>query len=126
MVILGGMGSTVGVCLAAVLLTILPEWLRIVDDYPWLPEWLRPITENRMILYSLLLIILDAHAPAGTLRRGELQAKDGMSCALAATRRVTMQFGGLRCISDFSFSVDDGNSSASSARTAPAKRPSSI
>jgi branched-chain amino acid transport system permease protein len=65
MVILGGMGSTVGVCLAAVLLTILPEWLRMVDDYPWLPEWLRPITENRMILYSLLLIILMLTRPQG-------------------------------------------------------------
>jgi branched-chain amino acid transport system permease protein len=65
MVILGGMGSTVGVCLAAVLLTILPEWLRVVDDYPWLPEWLRPITENRMILYSLLLIILMLTRPQG-------------------------------------------------------------
>jgi branched-chain amino acid transport system permease protein len=65
MVILGGMGSTAGVCLAAVLLTILPEWLRMVDDYPWLPEWLRPITENRMILYSLLLIILMLTRPQG-------------------------------------------------------------
>ncbi len=34
MVILGGMGSTIGVCVAAILLTILPEWLRTVSDYP--------------------------------------------------------------------------------------------
>lgn len=65
MVILGGMGSTAGVCLAAVVLTILPEWLRVVDDYPWLPDWLRPITANRMILYSLLLIILMLTRPQG-------------------------------------------------------------
>src|SRR4030095_11228809 len=57
MLILGVMGSTVGVFLAAVLLTILPEWLRVVDDYPWLPEWLRPITENRMIFYFMLPLI---------------------------------------------------------------------
>lgn len=52
MVILGGMGNTVGVILAAVLLTILPEVLR-------------PIAEYRMIIYSLLLIILMLVRPKG-------------------------------------------------------------
>ncbi len=65
MVILGGMGSTVGVCLAAVLLTILPELLRYVSKIEALPEWLREISENRMILYSLLLIILMLTRPQG-------------------------------------------------------------
>ena len=45
MVILGGMGNTIGVIAAAILLTILPEVLRPVEDY-------------RMIIYSLLLIVL--------------------------------------------------------------------
>ncbi|MEO7933125.1 MAG: branched-chain amino acid ABC transporter permease [Chthoniobacterales bacterium] len=65
MVILGGMGSTVGVCLAAVLLTILPEFLRKVSHYEWLPDWFRHVAENRMILYSLLLIILMLTRPQG-------------------------------------------------------------
>ncbi len=65
MVILGGMGSTVGVCLAAVLLTILPELLRFVSRIDGLPEWFRHVTENRMILYSLLLIILMLTRPQG-------------------------------------------------------------
>jgi branched-chain amino acid transport system permease protein len=52
MVILGGMGNTVGVILAATLLTVLPEFLR-------------PIQEYRMILYSLLLIILMLTRPQG-------------------------------------------------------------
>lgn len=52
MVILGGMGNTIGVILAAVLLTLLPELLR-------------PIAEYRMILYSLLLIILMLLRPQG-------------------------------------------------------------
>jgi branched-chain amino acid transport system permease protein len=73
MVILGGMGSTAGVCFAAVLLTILPEWLRAVAGYPWLPEWLRPIAENRMILYSLLLVILMLTRPQGLF--GEISLK---------------------------------------------------
>ena len=52
MVILGGMGNTVGVILAAVLLTLLPELLRGFADY-------------RMILYSLLIIVLMILRPQG-------------------------------------------------------------
>jgi branched-chain amino acid transport system permease protein len=52
MVILGGMGNTVGVIIAAVLLTLLPEFLR-------------PVAEYRMIIYSLLLIILMLTRPHG-------------------------------------------------------------
>jgi branched-chain amino acid transport system permease protein len=65
MVILGGMGSIVGVCIAAVLLTILPELLRYVSRIEALPEWLRQMAENRMILYSLLLIVLMLLRPQG-------------------------------------------------------------
>ncbi len=61
MVILGGMGNTVGVILAAVILTLLPELLR-------------PIAEYRMIIYSLLLTILMLVRPQGlfTWKRGKL------------------------------------------------------
>ena len=52
MVILGGMGNTIGVIIAAVLLTLLPEVLR-------------PVAEYRMMLYSLLLIILMLTRPQG-------------------------------------------------------------
>src|SRR5882757_3405818 len=52
MVILGGMGNTLGVILAAILLTLLPELLR-------------PIAEYRMIIYSLLLIVLMILRPQG-------------------------------------------------------------
>ena len=65
MVILGGMGSTAGVCLAAVILTILPELLRAVSGYSWLPEQVRHLAENRMILYSILLIVLMLNRPQG-------------------------------------------------------------
>ena len=58
MVILGGMGNTTGVVLAAILLTLLPEFLR-------------PIAEYRMMIYSLLLIVLMLTRPQGlfTFRR---------------------------------------------------------
>ena len=52
MVILGGMGDTPGVIMAAILLTVLPEVLRSVDEY-------------RMVLYSLLLIVLMLVRPKG-------------------------------------------------------------
>ena len=52
MVILGGMGNTIGVVLAAVLLTLLPEVLR-------------PVAEYRMIIYSFLLIVLMIVRPQG-------------------------------------------------------------
>ena len=52
MVIMGGMGNTLGVILAAILLTLLPELLR-------------PVAEYRMIIYSLLLIVLMLVRPQG-------------------------------------------------------------
>ena len=65
MVILGGMGSTAGVVLAAVLLTLLPEFLRAISHSTWIPIPLQPWLENRLILYSLLLILLMLSRPQG-------------------------------------------------------------
>lgn len=52
MVILGGMGRTVGVIAAAILLTLMPEFLREFSEY-------------RMIIYALLIILLMLLRPAG-------------------------------------------------------------
>ncbi len=52
MVILGGMGNTPGVIAAAIVLTLLPEWLR-------------PVAEYRTVIYSLLLIVLMLTRPQG-------------------------------------------------------------
>lgn len=64
-VILGGMGNTPGVILAAVLLTILPEGLRSLSEWQGLSPKIQPLIANRMILYSLLLIILMLTRPQG-------------------------------------------------------------
>jgi branched-chain amino acid transport system permease protein len=67
MVILGGMGNTVGVIAAAILLTVLGESLRQFGDY-------------RMILYSLLIIVLMITRPQGLFRwngGAKTQAKAG-------------------------------------------------
>ena len=58
MVILGGMGRTAGVILAAILLTLLPEFLRAFADY-------------RMIIYSLLIIGLMMARPQGLFTFGK-------------------------------------------------------
>jgi branched-chain amino acid transport system permease protein len=57
MVILGGMGRTAGVIVAAILLTLLPEFLRHFAEY-------------RMILYSLLIIGLMIARPQGLFAFG--------------------------------------------------------
>ena len=75
MVILGGMGSTAGVCVAAALLTVLPEVLRYVSKIEALPDWLQQVAENRMILYSLLLIVLMLTRPQGLFGAGALKKK---------------------------------------------------
>jgi len=61
MVILGGMGNSPGVILAAALLTLMPEGLRKLAGYPHL-GW---VGDARMIIYSLLLIILMLTRPEG-------------------------------------------------------------
>jgi branched-chain amino acid transport system permease protein len=79
MVIVGGMGNTAGVILAAALLTLLPEGLRTLAGYsiplpwsaqPWSLNW---IGESRPLLYSMLLIGLMLLRPQGLFtwrRRG--------------------------------------------------------
>ena len=72
MVILGGMGRHVGVIIAAIVLTLLPEGLRELGNLklgnPFKPgtlvylEWIKDI---RPILYALLLIILMLTRPQG-------------------------------------------------------------
>jgi branched-chain amino acid transport system permease protein len=54
MVILGGMGSTIGVTVAAILLTLLNELLRQFEQY-------------RMVVFALLLIILMITRPQGLI-----------------------------------------------------------
>jgi len=71
MVILGGMGSTAGVILAAIILTLLPEFLRYLSHLNGLPHWAQPLLENRLILYSLILIVIMLVRPQGLF--GELR-----------------------------------------------------
>ena len=60
MVVLGGLGSVSGSVLAAIVLTLLPEVLRPVQQY-------------RMVIYSLMLIVLMVTRPQGLLGSRELR-----------------------------------------------------
>ncbi len=64
MVILGGMGNTIGVIVAAILLTLLPELLR-------------PVAEYRMVIYSFLLIVLMLARPQGLFTWKRKTARNG-------------------------------------------------
>jgi len=71
MVILGGMGNMAGVTAAAILLTLLPEFLRVLSGWhiplPFTDASisLKWIAGTRMILYSLLLILIMLLRPQG-------------------------------------------------------------
>ena len=88
MVILGGMGSTAGAALAAVLLTVLSEYLRFVAGYEWLPAWARELAQNRTIIYAAVLIALMLLRPQGLFgslpRVGRPQAQGRRRSAGAA------------------------------------------
>ncbi|MBM3871627.1 MAG: branched-chain amino acid ABC transporter permease [Verrucomicrobia bacterium] len=84
MVILGGMGNTAGVIIAAVLLTLLPEGLRMLAgvrvDLPFAAPFnnLKWIADTRMIIYSLLVIVLMLARPQGLFNwanRGAAKSK---------------------------------------------------
>ena len=69
MVILGGMGRTPGVIIAAILLTLMPEWLRMLPTFtvnlPWSGETTIQLVDFRMVIYSLLIIGLMMARPQG-------------------------------------------------------------
>jgi branched-chain amino acid transport system permease protein len=90
MVILGGMGNTVGVIFAAILLTILPEALRMMAQSEWLTQTTKWFTSgmaperqgevlgkvqeffsNRMIFFSLILIVVMLLRPQGLFTRSQ-------------------------------------------------------
>lgn len=66
MVVLGGMGSISGSIVAAVILTFLPEGLRMVK------QWTNMSVDPRMVIYSVMLIVLMRTRPQGILGRREL------------------------------------------------------
>ncbi len=72
-VVVGGMGSTSGVLLAAILLTALPELLRFTSGMAAVPGLsLLGQPSMRMILYSLMMILLMIYRPKGLCGNREI------------------------------------------------------
>jgi branched-chain amino acid transport system permease protein len=102
MVVLGGMGSITGATIAAVVLTILPEYLRALANL-------------RMVIYSVALIVLMLVRPRGLLGTWELWdfirkklppfKTDERAEALIDVRKATIRFGGLTAVSEFTLQV---------------------
>ena len=76
MVIVGGMGNTPGVIIAAALLTLLPEGLRGLAG---MSPSLRWIGESRPLLYSILLIGLMLSRPQGLFTWRRRRAREAKS-----------------------------------------------
>jgi branched-chain amino acid transport system permease protein len=66
MVVLGGLGSITGSIVAAILLTFLPEGLRMAKDFLHMQK------DPRMVIYSVMLITLMLTRPQGLFGRREL------------------------------------------------------
>jgi branched-chain amino acid transport system permease protein len=129
MVILGGLGNIVGVVLGAILLSILPEFLRDYGAY-------------RMMSYGLILIVLMALRPQGIIgeigfltkgkkrpdkeetgvlkastdlyyaERGKAEAQIGPRYKrndrpVLELRNVAMSFGGLKAVDDLSLTLHE-------------------
>jgi hypothetical protein len=99
-VVLGGMGSQLGVVLASLVLVLLPELGRDFAEY-------------RMLLFGAAMILIMVWKPGGILSHREPTLRylaDGrppMSAAppLLSVERLTMRFGGLLAIDDLSLDV---------------------
>ncbi len=118
MTVLGGRGSISGVMLAATLVTVLPEFLRGFDQY-------------RLIVFALLLIGMMILRPQGLLGVREIwdfwkrRPREPLglsasppkmiphsgvpaSAALLEVERLSLAFGGLQAVQDFSLKLPPG------------------
>jgi branched-chain amino acid transport system ATP-binding protein len=138
-VILGGQGSITGSILAAIALTLLPEFLR--SSIPPQIMSQNTVEKWRMVIYSLFLILAMLFRPQGLFGRYEISdlvrwvlrkprrsntkgidapaevsvlASQSESRKVAAdvpvltASHVTMQFGGLKAVDDFSLALNAG------------------
>ncbi len=71
-IVVGGLGSTTGAVLAAILFTLAGEWLRIVEEPHQLLGFNIPgIPGMRMVIFSLLLLLVIVFFRRGLLHRQE-------------------------------------------------------
>ena len=97
-VVLGGMGSTVGVVIAAFVLTVAPELLRSFSEY-------------RVLLFGVLMVVMMIWRPRGLIRisrTGVTPRKGGSAMSkevVLSVEHLMMHFGGIKALSDVSLQV---------------------
>ncbi len=98
MVVIGGIGSTWGVVVAAVGLTLLPEAIRFVNDY-------------RLLVFGGLLVLVIRLAPGGLAATGAQPRRTGEAVMSAALQLddVAIRFGGVQAVGGVSFAVETGD-----------------
>ena len=98
MVVIGGIGSTWGVVVAAVGLTLLPEAIRFVNDY-------------RLLVFGGLLVLVIRLAPGGLAAMVQNLFARGEAAMSAALRLedVAIRFGGVQAVDGVSFAVEEGD-----------------
>jgi branched-chain amino acid transport system permease protein len=70
MIVLGGMGSITGSILGAIVITVLPELLRMLPTIVFFGKEIN-FAESRLVIYALLLIIIMLTRPQGLLGHHE-------------------------------------------------------
>lgn len=102
-VVLGGMGSTLGVVLAAFVLTVAPELLRSFAEY-------------RVLLFGVLMVAMMIWRPRGLVRisRASFAERKGgaMSDAILRVEHLMMRFGGIKALNDVNLEVERGSITA--------------
>jgi ABC-type branched-subunit amino acid transport system ATPase component/ABC-type branched-subunit amino acid transport system permease subunit len=135
-VILGGARSLFGPLIGATVLVILPEFLKMLESFEFMPAAVKPLLEHYLLLYGALLILFLITMPegmAGALKRipflagllPRAAAPDVRPVAMLASARgangpegtgraelvaddVKMYFGGLKAVDGVSLSVQPG------------------
>ncbi len=136
-IVIGGLGSTTGAVIAAVLITWGGELLRFVEepmtvfgyDYEGIPGM-------RMVIFSFLLIFVMLFARSGLMGRHEFSwqslidcvkalgppfAGTGMKGPLLDIRKLSVAFGGLSALNGLDLQISEGEIIGSSAPTARAR-----
>lgn len=137
-VILGGARSLFGPVIGATVLVILPELLKTLESFDFMPAAAKPILEHYLLLYGALLIIFLITMPdgmAGALKRipglarllppapqpetravstlasarGANGSSDGTGRAELVADDVKMYFGGLKAVDGVSLTVEPGH-----------------
>ena len=132
-VILGGARSLFGPLIGATVLVILPEFLKTLASYEFMPAAAKPLLEHYLLLYGALLIIFLITMPdgmAGALKRipgsrgccrppcrravravttlASARGANGTARAELVADDVKMYFGGLRAVDGVSLTVQPG------------------